>query len=232
MSSVLVFLLASIGSLVTASVGSPPKCQGSRSCKSDANVRTGNGGVLLQTVVDKEGVAVDDVRDFGAAQNANRKAIAAAALKGMPLKGRVTGLETAIAETKARLSALQTEVTGATDIEAGAALTMVSADEEDSLEHHHHDNRVSLVAASVSQEAQQAPAIKDRLAAIEKDVADLKSKTSTLENDVMGAAFAMKASLLEEKASGSSLKSRIVSVEDEVDSLRGRVSSLEHAVTG
>merc|ERR1712087_150465 len=91
---------------------------------------------------------------------------------------------------------------------------------------------LSLLEVDDSEDAHQNPAMKERVALLEKEIADLKSKMSTLENAVMGNAFSLKASLLQTGELGSSLKSRIMSLEEEVDSLRNRVSSLEHTVVG
>lgn len=249
--------------LFHATAGSVSRCKGDQSCPNDGS-RT--GGALLQAHVDADAVSGDNIREFGV-----RKA---SRTTGMALKTRVGGVETAIAQLKAKMSKLQTEVSGKSDIEGGAAdaagadsgeefptldldlatiassrssakhdrgssLSSEAADE--AAAETHATPKLSLVAASTSETLQQEsaeeaealkqdPTLKERVAVAEKDLAELKSKLSTLENEVMGTTFTMKLSLLEER--GSSLKSRIVSIEEEVDSLRSRVSTLEHNVIG
>lgn len=83
---------------------------------------------------------------------------------------------------------------------------------------------------SLLQDEDTLSSLKSKVAAAEKDMANIKSQISTLENQVSGSAFASQASLLD--LGGSSLKSRIVSLEDDEDACRTRVTALEHIVLG
>jgi hypothetical protein len=119
---------------------------------------------------------------------------------------------------------------------------LVSTDEEVA-----HDGRMekrkarasrrlmSLLSDETAAKSGQPGTVRARTANLEADVAALKSRLSTLENQVSGNAFSgLRAALLQAEAqhANPSLKSRIVTLEEGVDSCRTRISTLEHTIMG
>lgn len=190
---------------------------------------------MLQTFADKEGISGSATR---------------AASKGAPLKGRLETLEKEVASLKSRTATLETDVMGSEssaegplpaidEVAAPAApeeAVLASVDKKKAQPHHGHkksrpDTEAYVALAQGAADIEKADSLKDRVAALEAEMAALKSKVSMLENQVAGKDFDGGLSLLE-KATGSALRSRIVSLEEEVDMMRSRVSSLEHTVEG
>mmetsp|Transcript_102010 Transcript_102010/g.207397 ORF Transcript_102010/g.207397 Transcript_102010/m.207397 type:complete len:230 (-) Transcript_102010:143-832(-) len=224
--SPMVVLLALL--LTGAVVGAPSsECRGEQSCLSVDGPRS--GGAMLQTASEKEGVSSSATR-----------------AKGAPLKGRLDTLEKEMGLLQDRTSALESEVMGtegagegplpAIDEAAPPApeeAVLASVDKKRAQPHHFH-KRAQHDYVGLAQEAadvKKAGTLKDRVAALEAAMAALKSKVSTLENQVAGKNLAGGLALLE-KAAGSALKSRIVSLEEEADMMMARVSALEHTVRG
>merc|ERR1740138_976448 len=108
---------------------------------------------------------------------------------------------------------------------AAAEPALVSTDEDDSDDEKDDKQEsyrrvMSLLAHKANDK--QPSTVKDRTAALEADVAALKSAISTLENQVAGTVFSSHSALLQMESPGSSFKSRITSLEEEVDACRTR----------
>jgi len=161
-------------------------------------------------------------------------------MKGMPLKTRVTALETSATALKERVTTLEGEVGMPGATEAAAELLHTHSRVEDAAfpeedvqqfpeltETGRKEMELSLVAASGSV---MTKSLKSQVAALEADIANVDSRLSGLENQVSGKKVTSSASLLE--VPGSSLKGRIVSLEDKADECRTRATALEHVVRG
>mmetsp|Transcript_97627 Transcript_97627/g.209473 ORF Transcript_97627/g.209473 Transcript_97627/m.209473 type:complete len:219 (-) Transcript_97627:126-782(-) len=205
--------------LLTGAAAAPPAgCRGEQSCLSTEGPRS--GGAMLQTLADKEAIV------------GTREASVAGAGTA-PLRGRLETLEKEVDTLKKRTTDLETEVVGGEGSLPSIPEAPEAPPEAAALQNLQSDDSAPpdqrfMSLAQGAADIEKGESMKTRVAAVEADVASLKSKISMLENQVMGKDGL---SLLE-KVAGSSLKSRIVSLEEEVDLMRSRVSSLEHTVKG
>jgi chromosome segregation ATPase len=156
-----------------------------------------------------------------------------------PMASRLTSLETEVSSLQQRANHMEATVQGAGAAGGAGALFAedVAFPEVMPVAPHHGRHRepslLEREGEAHKHKSIRDGTIRDRTAALESSVADLKSKLSMLENQVSGKnADDADASLLQVKGSGTSLKARIHSLEEEVDSLRTRVSTLEHVVEG
>lgn len=148
-----------------------------------------------------------------------------------PLSARLDALEKEVTSLQSRTGTLETSIQGQ------GAVAMLAEDSEDLVRSTSSGKTSHKYASLLQQEATRSGegTIKERTAALESNVAALKSKMAMLENQAVGrTSSGTPLALLqaEAKASGSSLKARISGLEDEVDSLRTRVTTLEHVVEG
>lgn len=150
-----------------------------------------------------------------------------------PLSGRLDTLEKEVSSLQDRTASLETTIQGSGGVAGLEVPAMLAEDSEDFASSDVSGKKAHRRPSLLQQESARSGTIKERTAALESSVANLKSKMAMLENQAVGNTFG-EASLLQAEAtgSGSSLKARITGLEEEVDSLRTRVSTLEHVVQG
>lgn len=187
---------------------------------------------------------------------------ARAKTESMPLRGRVTTMESEVASLKQRLAKMQTDV-GVSDAEGDdtvapppqapaaaaeepPAVEEATAPEEPAafLDENFEDAMKTASSVANKRKASSKPKYIS-LVAVNTMRADLKTTVGTLEGDV--ATLKSKTSRLEnvvagetfdnkasllQQSAGSALLSRIVSLEEEIDTLRSRMTNLEHTVEG
>lgn len=173
---------------------------------------------LAQTNKAKKSLLLQNDQKTAAASTSATKS------EGAPLKGRLTTVEAEITSLQDRVTTMETEVMG------GAAALMIEDDiYEDGAKK--KSKYTSLLAKDASEKGSEDKAddLKARVATAEANVGTLKSKISTLQNQVLGGT---PSSLLQTDQDGSSLRGRIISLEGAVDKMRTDVSSLEHTVVG
>jgi chromosome segregation ATPase len=144
----------------------------------------------------------------------------AASAGDAPLKGRITTALAEVASLQGRVDVLMSDVgVGSVALEKDTATNKVL-------------DKTALYARYkelLHTKKYEEGAIKDDVATLENDCADLKSKILMLENQVQGGTSLL-AKVSEDPI--TSLSSRVVAVEKDIADFRTRVSSLEQVVAG
>jgi len=136
-----------------------------------------------------------------------------------PLKGRVATLTAEVESLSGRVKTML-ETVGAGGTPAAAAALELGKEIP-------YARYTALLHSDKTDDA----SLKEDIAALETQVADLKSKLLLLENQVVGSLL-QKGSATRAVGDPTTLSSRVVTLEKDVDDMRTRVTSLEQTVAG